>query len=52
MTAFEAQAIEDMKKNDEEIDEMLDDALLKIDRLDLHAQDINTEVNIQSKKIK
>lgn len=52
MTDFEMQALEEMRQNDEEIDGMLDEALLKIDRLDFHAQDINTEVNIQSKKIK
>ena len=46
MTDFEMQALEEMRRNDEEIDGMLDEALLKIDRLDFHAQDINTEVNI------
>ena len=52
MTEFEIQALEDMKRNDEEIDEMLDEAIKKIDRLGMHAQDINVEVNIQAKKLK
>lgn len=41
-----------MRKNDEEIDDMLDEAIMKIDRLGMHAQDINVEVNIQAKKLK
>lgn len=47
MTDFEIEALELMRQNDEEIDGMLDEALLKIDRLGLHAQDINLELNIQ-----
>ena len=31
---------------------MLDEAILKIDRLGLHAEDINLEVNMQAKKLK
>ena len=34
-----------MKKNDEEIDELIGLAIEKLDRLDMHAQDINLEVN-------
>ena len=52
MTDFEIQALEEMRRNDDEIDGMLDEALLKIDRLGLHAQDINLELNIQQKKLK
>ena len=52
MTDFEIQALEEMRKNDEEIDGMLDEGLLKIDRLGLHAQDINLELKLQEKKLK
>ena len=37
MTDFEIEALEEMRKNDEEIDGMLDEALLKIERLGMHA---------------
>ena len=41
-----------MKKNDEEIDGLLDIAIQKLDILKFHAQDINTAVNAQEKSLK
>ncbi len=37
LTDFEKQALDEMKKNDEEIDELIGLAIEKLDRLDLHA---------------
>ena len=37
--------MEEMRKNDEEIESMLGVVIDKLDRLDFHAQDILTEVN-------
>ena len=41
-----------MKQNDEEIDELLGQAIEKLDRINMHAQDINTAVDAQSKQLK
>ena len=41
-----------MKQNDEEIDELLGHAIEKLDRIGMHAQDINTAVNQQTRKLK
>ena len=42
----------EMKKNDEEIDAMLDVALDKIEKLKHHAEDIGAEIANQDKHIK
>ena len=44
--------MEEMRQNDEEIEGLIGNAIEKLDRLDLHAQDINVEVRLQAKKLK
>ena len=45
LTEFEKESLAVMKKNDDEIDGLLDIAIQKLDILKFHAQDINTAVN-------
>ena len=49
---FEKLKMEEMRQNDEEIEGLIGNAIEKLDRLDLHAQDINVEVRLQAKKLK
>ena len=43
---FERLKMEEMRQNDEEIEGLIGNAIEKLDRLDLHAQDINVEVRL------
>ena len=49
---FERLKMEEMRQNDDEIEGLIGNAIEKLDRLDLHAQDINVEVRLQAKKLK
>jgi len=46
LTEFEKNALEEMKQNDEEIDELIDQAIGKLDKIKMHAQDINAETKL------
>ena len=52
MNDFERDALAQFRKNDEEIDGMLDDVIQQLDVIKGHAEDITGEINKQEKLIK
>lgn len=52
LTDFEKDCLTRFDKNDQEIEEMLDLVIAQIDRILLHAKDIDADIHLQSKMIK
>ena len=52
MTEFEKEALAEMQSNDQEIDNMLDGVITKLDQLKFHAEDIHEAIDTLEKRLK